>query len=186
MRFTVNETTTVLDDALRPVVPGSGVVGQVARRGHIALGYYGDEAKTARTFVEVDGTRWVLSGDLATVDTDGTVTFLGRGSICINSGGEKIHPEEVEVALKTHPAITDAVVAGIPDPRWGQKVAAVLQLHPAAPVPTREDLETHLAPLIARYKLPRLTHVVPRIQRSPSGKPDYRWAAEILEQASLR
>jgi acyl-coenzyme A synthetase/AMP-(fatty) acid ligase len=91
LRFTVNDTTTVLDDALRPVTPGSGVVGQVARRGHIALGYYRDPDKTARTFVEVDGVRWVLSGDLATVDTDGTVTFLGRGSICVNSGGEKIH-----------------------------------------------------------------------------------------------
>jgi acyl-CoA synthetase (AMP-forming)/AMP-acid ligase II len=184
LRFTVNDTTTVLDDALRPVTPGSGVVGQVARRGHIALGYYGDPHKTARTFVEVDGVRWVLSGDQATVDTDGTVHFLGRGSICINSGGEKIHPEEVEAALKTHPAVTDAVVAGIPDPRWGQRVAAVLQLHPTANTPTQEDLETHLAPLIARYKLPRLTQIVPRIQRSPSGKPDYQWATETLVHAA--
>ncbi|SMD25189.1 acyl-CoA synthetase [Kibdelosporangium aridum] len=183
-RFTVNDTTTVLDEALRPVIPGSGAVGQVARRGHIALGYYRDPDKTARTFVEVDGVRWALSGDQATVDADGSVRFLGRGTICINSGGEKIYPEEVEAALKTHPAITDAVVAGIPDPRWGQKVAAVLQLHPGTPVPTRQDLENHLAPLIARYKLPRLTHVVGRIQRSPSGKPDYKWATEILSQAA--
>lgn len=183
-RFTVNDTTAVLDDTLTPVVPGSGVVGQVARRGHIALGYYRDPGKTARTFVEAGGVRWVLSGDQATVDTDGTLHFLGRGSICINSGGEKIHPEEVEAALKTHPAITDAVVAGIPDPRWGQKVAAVLQLHPTAPTPTRQELETHLAPLIARYKLPRLTHVVRRVQRSPSGKPDYKWATETLIHAA--
>ncbi|WP_410673756.1 acyl-CoA synthetase [Amycolatopsis sp. cmx-4-68] len=182
--FTVNETTTVLDDDLRPVEPGSGVVGQVARRGHIALGYHKDPAKTARTFVEAGGVRWALTGDQATVDTDGTVQFLGRGSICINSGGEKIHPEEVEAALKSHPAITDAVVAGIPDPRWGQKVAAVLQLHPAAGEVSREDLEAHLAPLIARYKLPRLTCVVPRVERSPSGKPDYRWAAETLLRAA--
>ncbi|MEV4313721.1 acyl-CoA synthetase [Actinocrispum sp. NPDC049592] len=184
LRFTVNDTTTVLDDTLRPVAPGSGVVGQVARRGHIALGYYGDPGKTARTFVEVEGVRWVLSGDHATVDSDGTVNFLGRGAICINSGGEKIHPEEVEAALKTHPAVTDAVVAGIPDPRWGQKVAAVLQIRPTAAVPTRQDLENHLAPLIARYKLPRFTHVVPQIQRSPSGKPDYRWATETLVDAA--
>jgi acyl-CoA synthetase (AMP-forming)/AMP-acid ligase II len=183
-RFTVNDTTTVLDDALRPVTPGSGAVGQVARRGHIALGYYRDPDKTARTFVEVDGVRWVLSGDLATVDPDGTVNFLGRGSLCVNSGGEKIHPEEVEAALKTHPAITDAVVAGIPDPRWGQKVAAVLQLHPAAAVPTRHDLDDHLAPLIARYKLPRFIHIVSVIQRSPAGKPDYQWATETLTKAA--
>jgi acyl-CoA synthetase (AMP-forming)/AMP-acid ligase II len=182
--FTVNDTTTVLDADLVPVTPGSGVVGQVARRGHIALGYYGDPAKTARTFVEAGGVRWALTGDQATVDTDGTVRFLGRGAICINSGGEKIHPEEVEAALKAHPAITDAVVAGIPDPRWGQRVAAVLQLHPTADDMSREDLETHLAPLIARYKLPRVTHVVPRIQRSPSGKPDYRWATETLLRAA--
>jgi acyl-CoA synthetase (AMP-forming)/AMP-acid ligase II len=180
LRFTVNDTTTVLDDALAPVTPGSDVVGQVARHGHIALGYYGDPDRTARTFVEVDGVRWVLSGDLATVDADGTVRFLGRGSVCINSGGEKIHPEEVEAALKTHPAVTDAVVAGVPDPRWGQKVAAVLQLRPTVPVPSQQDLEEHLAPLIARYKLPRFVHIVPVIQRSPSGKPDYRWAAETL------
>ncbi|MBP2327787.1 acyl-CoA synthetase (AMP-forming)/AMP-acid ligase II [Kibdelosporangium banguiense] len=182
--FTVNDSTTVLDDTFKPVAPGSGVVGQVARRGHIAQGYYGDPDKTARTFVEVDGVRWVLSGDLATVDADGSVHFLGRSSICINSGGEKIYPEEVEAALKTHPAITDAVVAGIPDARWGQKVAAVLQFHPTAAAPSPQDLETHLAPLVARYKLPRFTHVVPRIQRSPSGKPDYRWATETLTQAA--
>lgn len=184
LHFTVNDTTTVLDDTFRPVTPGSGVVGQVARRGHIAQGYYRDPGKTARTFVEVDGVRWVLSGDMATVDTDGTVNFLGRGAICINSGGEKIHPEEVEAALKTHPAVTDAVVAGIPDPRWGQKVAAVLQLRPTAATPTRQDLETHLAARIARYKLPRFTHVVARIQRSPSGKPDYKWATETLIDAA--
>ncbi|RSM78196.1 acyl-CoA synthetase [Kibdelosporangium aridum] len=185
LRFTVNDTTTVLDDALRPVIPGSGAVGQVARRGHIAMGYYRDPDKTSRTFVVLDGARWVLSGDLATVDKDGTVNFLGRGCICINSGGEKIHPEEVEAALKTHPAVADAVVAGLPDPRWGQKVAAVLQIQPTAAPPTQQELENHLAPLIARYKLPRLVHVVPRIQRSPSGKPDYRWATETLAKCSL-
>lgn len=180
MRFTVNDTTTVFDDTLTPVAPGSGVVGQVARRGHISLGYYGDTARTARTFVEVDGVRWCLSGDQATVDADGTLRFLGRGSVCINSGGEKIYPEEVEAALKSHPAVIDAVVAGIPDPRWGQKVAAVLQLRAEAPAPSQQDLEDHLAPLIARYKLPRAIQIVPLIQRSPSGKPDYRWAAETL------
>jgi 3-oxocholest-4-en-26-oate---CoA ligase len=184
LRFTVNDNTTVLDDDLRPVTPGSGVVGQVARHGHVALGYYGDPDKSARTFVEIDGARWVLTGDLATVDADGVVQFLGRGSTSINSGGEKVFPEEVEGALKTHPAITDAVVAGIPDPRWGQKVAAVLQLRPTAAIPTRQELEDHLAPLVARYKLPRFTHVVPSIQRSPSGKPDYRWATETLTRAA--
>jgi 3-oxocholest-4-en-26-oate---CoA ligase len=184
LRFTVTDTTTVFDDTLTPVTPGSGTVGRVARRGHIALGYHKDPEKTAQTFIEIGGTRWVLTGDMATVDPDGTLLFLGRGSICINSGGEKIYPEEVEAALKSHPAITDAVVAGIPDPRWGQKVAAILQLHPTATTPTQDDLETHLAPLIARYKLPRLIHIVPQVQRSPAGKPDYPWAAATLSQAA--
>jgi acyl-CoA synthetase (AMP-forming)/AMP-acid ligase II len=183
LRFTVNARTTVFDDDLKPVVPGSGVVGRVAQRGHIPLGYYGDEAKTAKTFLVIDGERWVLPGDMATVDEDGTMRFLGRGSICINSGGEKIYPEEVEGALKSHPALIDAVVAGIPDDRWGQRVAAILQVRDGHAEPTQEDIAEHLSTRIARYKVPRFVHVVDVMQRSPSGKPDYNWAVKVLEEA---
>lgn len=180
LRFAVNAHTAVFDDDLRRVVAGSGVVGRVAQRGHIPLGYYGDEVKTAKTFVEIDGERWVMPGDMATLDADGTMRFLGRGSICINSGGEKIYPEEVEAALKSHPALVDAVVAGIPDERWGQRVAAVLQARQGVPVPTQAEIEQHLASRIARYKVPRFVHAVELMQRSPSGKPDYGWATNVL------
>jgi acyl-CoA synthetase (AMP-forming)/AMP-acid ligase II len=184
LRFAVNARTTVFDDDFVPVVPGSGTVGKVAQRGHIPLGYYGDPEKTAKTFVVVDGERWVMPGDMATVDEDGTMRFLGRGSICINSGGEKIYPEEVEGALKSHPDLVDAVVAGIPDERWGQRVAAVLQVREGVTAPTQQELEEHLSTRIARYKVPRFVHAVPLMQRSPSGKPDYGWATKVLTEAA--
>jgi acyl-CoA synthetase (AMP-forming)/AMP-acid ligase II len=183
LKFAINARTAVFDDEFKPVVPGSGVVGRVAQKGHIPLGYYGDPEKTAKTFVTIDGERWVLPGDMATVEEDGTMHFLGRGSICINSGGEKIYPEEVENAIKTHPDLQDAVVAGIPDERWGQKVAAVLQVKEGHEAPTQAELEEHLATQIARYKLPRFITVVSLMQRSPSGKPDYKWAAALLTDA---
>ncbi|MCW2570470.1 MAG: fatty-acyl-CoA synthase [Frankiales bacterium] len=184
LKFAVNTRTSVFDDERKPVQPGSGVVGRVAQRGHIPLGYYGDPVKTAETFVEIDGERWVLLGDMATVEEDGSMRFLGRGSICINSGGEKIYPEEVEGALKSMPGVIDAVVAGIPDERWGQRVAAVLQTRPGAPAPTQQEIEQHLASRIARYKVPRFVHTVETMQRSPSGKPDYGWATKVLTDAS--
>jgi acyl-CoA synthetase (AMP-forming)/AMP-acid ligase II len=184
LKFAVNERTRVFDDERKPVQPGSGVVGRVAQRGHIPVGYYGDPVKTAETFVEIDGERWVLLGDMATVEPDGSMRFLGRGSVCINSGGEKIYPEEVEGALKSMPGIIDAVVAGIPDERWGQRVAAVLQTRPGAPAPTQQEIEQHLASRIARYKVPRFVHVVETMQRSPSGKPDYGWATKVLTEAA--
>ncbi len=184
LRFLVNPRTAVFDDDLVPVVPGSGVVGRVAQKGHIPLGYYGDPEKTAKTFVVIDGVRWVMPGDMATVDEDGTMCFLGRGSICINSGGEKIYPEEVEGALKSHPALIDAVVVGIPDERWGQRVAAVLQVRDGFDVPSQEEIAEHLSTRIARYKVPRFVHAVDLMQRSPSGKPDYGWAAKVLEEAA--
>jgi acyl-CoA synthetase (AMP-forming)/AMP-acid ligase II len=184
LKFAVNARTSVFDDERKPVQPGSGVVGRVAQRGHIPVGYYGDPVKTAETFVQIDGERWVLLGDMATVEADGSMRFLGRGSICINSGGEKIYPEEVEGALKSHPDLVDAVVAGIPDERWGQRVAAVLQTRPGAAVPTQQEIEQHLASRIARYKVPRFLHAVETMQRSPSGKPDYGWATKVLTEAA--
>ena len=170
----------VLDDDLRPVVPGSGVVGRLARGGNIPLGYYKDEEKTAKTFlVAADGRRYVVPGDMATVEADGSITLLGRGSVCINTGGEKVYPEEVEAALKAHAGVFDAVVVGVPDARWGARVVAVVQARPGAEPPTLDDLDAHCRRLLAGYKVPRAVHVVNEVVRSPAGKPDYRWAADV-------
>ena len=172
------EGTVVLGDDLRPVAPGSGVVGRVARSGHIPIEYLGDPVKTAETFVTVDGVRYVIPGDNATVEPDGTITLLGRGSQSINSGGEKIFPEEVEVAIKSHPAVWDALVVGVPDERWGQRVAAVVQPREGE-TPTLASIQEHCRTKIAGYKVPRELHLVARVERSPSGKPDYRWAQTV-------
>ena len=178
-RFAVNDSTVVLDEDHRPVEPGSGVKGMLARSGHIPLGYYKDEEKTAQTFVhDADGKRWVIPGDFATVEADGTITLLGRGSVCINSGGEKIFPEEVEAALKSHPAVFDAIVVGVPDERFGQRVAAVVAPRPGE-TPTLEELAEHARTKIAGYKVPRELHLVDAVTRSPSGKADYRWAKSV-------
>ncbi|HYM14714.1 MAG TPA: acyl-CoA synthetase [Dehalococcoidia bacterium] len=175
-RFTVDPNSAVLGEDLRPVVPGSGVVGMVARRGRMPIGYYKDPVKTAATFVtDPDGVRWVVPGDRATVEADGTVTLLGRGSVCINSGGEKIYPEEVESALKSHAAIFDAVVVGVPDERWGERVAAVVQLRPGHAL-TLAELDAYARTKVSGYKVPRLLTVVDEVFRSPSGKADYKWA----------
>ena len=170
--------TVVLDDDLQVVEPGSGVVGKMARGGNVPLRYHKDPEKSAATFVEVDGRRYAVSGDFAIVEEDGAMTLLGRGSVCINSGGEKIYPEEVEAALKAHPAVFDAVVVGVPDERWGERVAAVVQPRPGQ-TPTIEDLGAHCRDLVAGYKVPRELHLVDRIERSPSGKPDYPWAKNV-------
>src|SRR5581483_7059109 len=183
LRFTVNERTAVLTDELKPVIPGSGEVGRVAQRRHVPLGYYNDPEKTAATFVEIDGERWVLLGDMARVEDDGTITVLGRGAVCINTGGEKVFPEEVEAALKAHPAVFDAVVTGVPDPAYGQRVAAVVQLRPDATDVGATDLEQHARTRVAGYKVPRAIVFVESIQRSPSGKADYPWAARIAREA---
>lgn len=176
-RVKIDASTEVLDENGNPVQPGSGVVGILARRGHIPLGYYKDEAKTAATFKEFKGVRYAIPGDFARVEEDGTVTMLGRGSVSINSGGEKIYPEEVEGALKTHPEIFDALVVGIDDERWGQRVVAVVQCRGESR-PTLEELRPMLTQEIAPYKLPRSLWFVDEIKRSPAGKPDYRWAKE--------
>jgi len=184
-RFTVDDRTAVLDDDLRPVVPGSGVVGRLARRGHVPLGYHKDEAKTAATFVTVDGERWVLPGDMATVDEDGTVVLLGRGSGSINTGGEKVFPEEVEGVLKGHPAVYDVLVVGTPDERWGETVTAVVQLRPGAEL-TVEELADFGRQNLAGYKLPRRLVLVDEVQRGANGKPDYAWAkATALESVAV-
>jgi acyl-CoA synthetase (AMP-forming)/AMP-acid ligase II len=174
--------SVVLDDDLVPVEPGSGVVGLLARGGNIPLGYYKDEAKTAATFVtSAEGVRYAIPGDFAKVEADGTITLLGRGSVCINSGGEKIYPEEVEGAVKSHPAVFDAIVVGVADERWGQSVAAVIQLREGAEAPDVAGLADHCRTTIAGYKVPRRVVVVEEVVRSPSGKPDYPWAKATAE-----
>ncbi len=175
--------TVVLDEQLRPVEPGSGVVGKIARSGDIPLCYYNDPVKTAEVFVTVDGVRHVMPGDYATVEADGSITLLGRGSISINSGGEKIYPEEVEAVVRSHPDVFDAVVVGAPDDRWGQQVAAIIQVRPGHPAPSLESLQRHCRTRLAGYKVPRRLHLVDQVQRSPAGKPDYRWAADIVGAA---
>jgi acyl-CoA synthetase (AMP-forming)/AMP-acid ligase II len=174
-RFAMGEHTMVLDDDGVPLAPGSGVVGRLARKGYMPLGYYKDEAKTASTFVVLNGERWVVPGDMARVEEDGSITLLGRGSVSINSGGEKIFPEEVELALKSHPDVFDVVVVGVPDERWGERVAAVVKPRGGA-TPDADALAAHARETIAAYKVPKEVHLVDEIVRSPSGKADYRWA----------
>ncbi|MCA2209382.1 MULTISPECIES: acyl-CoA synthetase [Nocardia] len=176
-RVKIDAATQVLDEDGKPVEPGSGVVGMLARSGHIPLGYYKDEAKSAATFKEYNGIRYAIPGDYARVEEDGTVTMLGRGSVSINSGGEKIYPEEVEGALKAHPEIFDALVVGVEDERWGQRVCAVVQCR-GDKRPTLTELRPLLTQEIASYKQPRSLWFVDEIKRSPAGKPDYRWAKE--------
>ncbi|NUR85150.1 MAG: acyl-CoA synthetase [Nonomuraea sp.] len=183
LRYQPNATVglAVLDDKLEPV--GEGQLGTVARAGRIAFGYYNDPDKTARTFVtDASGTRWLLTGDLATVDADGTINVFGRGSQCINTGGEKVFPEEVEAVLKGHPAVFDAVVTGIPDERWGSRVAAVIEPRPGVEL-ARADLDAHCRERLSGYKVPRTYAFVDEMVRSPAGKADYRWARETATAA---
>jgi acyl-CoA synthetase (AMP-forming)/AMP-acid ligase II len=171
--------SVVLDENLDVVAPGSGVVGKVARKGNIPIGYYKDPVKTAETFVtDRNGVRYAMPGDFAMLEADGTITLLGRGSVSINSGGEKIFPEEVEGAVKSHPDVYDCIVVGVPDDRWGSRVAAVVQPRGDA-APDLEAIREHCRTKIAGYKLPRELHLVAEVRRSPSGKPDYRWAKDV-------
>lgn len=179
-RVTIDKTTAVLGDDGNEVEPGSGVSGIIAKCGHIPVGYYKDEKKTAETFQTINGVRYAIPGDYAQVEADGTVTMLGRGSVSINSGGEKIYPEEVEGALKAHPDVFDAVVVGVADPKFGQHVAAVVQPRDGAR-PALEDLRSFVRSEIAGYKVPRSLWFVDTVQRSPAGKPDYRWAQAQTE-----
>ncbi|MFI6358372.1 acyl-CoA synthetase [Streptomyces sp. NPDC050743] len=184
-RLRVNSRTRVVDPVTREPVTAGGT-GRVAQCGHVPLGYYNDPRKTAETFFEKDGQRWVLLGDMATVDEDGVVTVLGRGSQCINTGGEKVYPEEVEQALKAHPDVYDALVAGVPDATWGNHVAAVVQLREGASHPSLADIQSHCRTRLAGYKIPRQLVITDSIQRSPSGKADYRWAREVAVAADRR
>ncbi|RAY11252.1 acyl-CoA synthetase [Actinomadura craniellae] len=177
-RFMMKPGITVLDDDLRPVKPGE--IGRLARSGHIPLGYYNDPQKTASTFfTDAEGTRWSVPGDFASLEPDGTIVLLGRGSLMINTGGEKVYPEEVEVALKDHPDVYDAIVVGLPDERFGQRVAAVIAPRPGAR-PTLEEISGHLRGRLAGYKLPRQIHLVDEVRRTAVGKSDYAWARAVF------
>jgi acyl-CoA synthetase (AMP-forming)/AMP-acid ligase II len=180
--FRMNDETSVLkQDLSGPLAPGSEESGWLARRGHVPLGYFKDAEKTAGTFPVIDGTRYAVPGDHAKLAADGSIIVLGRGSVSINSGGEKIYPEEVEQALKHHPAVYDAVVVGTPNDRFGQQVTAVVQAR-AGDVPPETELIELCAQHLARYKLPRAIIFVDEMVRSPSGKADYRWAKRTALQ----
>jgi 3-oxocholest-4-en-26-oate---CoA ligase len=171
--FALNPGVVVFDEHDRLVEPGSDVVGMVASTsGNVPLGYYKDPEKSARTFREIDGIRYTFHGDMATVAADGTVTLLGRGSHCINTGGEKVFPEEVEEAVKTHPSVRDCLVFGVDDERFGQRVAAVVSIEPGADV-TPEELVEHTRSRISHFKTPRAVTIVDEVPRAPNGKADY-------------
>jgi len=174
--FNTDDHTVVLNEALtRRLEPGEDEIGWLARRGHVPLGYLGDEAKTRRTYPTIGGVRYSVPGDRAQPASDGTMRIFGRDSVCINTGGEKVFAEEVEEALKHHSAVYDAVVTGTPSERWGEQVTAVVSLRPDVKV-TAEDLRETAAAKISRYKLPKAVVFVDEVVRSPTGKPDYRWA----------
>jgi fatty-acyl-CoA synthase len=180
-RFVMGPGTTVLDDDLQPLTPGDGRIGRLARSGRIPLGYFKDEVKTAATFpVDAAGVRWTIPGDLATVEADGTITVHGRGSASINSGGEKIFPEEVEAAVKAHPDVYDAIVVGIPDARFGEQVAVALRPKPGTATVTLEAIQSHCRTLIAGYKVPRRLLLVDDIPLTAAGKPDTKAAKALF------
>ncbi len=179
-RFKLNPATKVFTEDGREVRPGSGEIGLVANGGMVPLGYYKDPEKSARTFREVGGVRYSFPGDMATVEADGSITLLGRGSNCINSGGEKIFPEEVEEALKAHPAVEDALVFGVPDERFGQRVVGVASAAPGT-TPAPDAIVADARRRLASYKLPKQLLIVERVPRAPNGKPDYAAAKRLFE-----
>ena len=176
-RFINDGRTLVLDEDMKPVAPGSGIMGHIARAGPIPRGYWRDETKSATVFVTIDGVRYSIPGDFAILEADGTMTLLGRGSQCINTSGEKVFPEEVEEALKTHPAVEDALVFGVADEKWGQAVTAVVE----APAGTdTEALRAHVRTALAGYKTPKRIVIVGKVPRAPNGKADYAAAKAMV------
>ena len=180
--FRIGPTTRVVDDDGKDVVPGSGERGRIAVRGHIPIGYYGDPVKTAETFLTIDGVVHVVAGDWAEVDEDGTIRLLGRGSVCINTGGEKVFPEEVEEAIKAQPGVRDAVVVGVPDERFGEMVVAVVEPTPGAAVDPGA-LTTELRDHLAGYKVPRRV-IVREVGRAANGKADYRGLRDVAIESA--
>lgn len=174
-RFELGPNTQVFNEAGEPVQPGSGERGILAVGGHLPIGYYGDPEKSAETWQTIAGQRWSVPGDWATVEDDGTIILLGRGSVCINTGGEKVYPEEVEEALKLHPEVLDTNVVGVPDERWGQAITAVVEMVPGATV-SDDDLRASVKQHLAGYKAPKSVVRVDKVARRANGKSDYKWA----------
>jgi fatty-acyl-CoA synthase len=177
-KFALAPTSKVFDADDREVVPGSGEIGFLAASGFIPFGYYKDPEKSARTFREIDGVTYSFLGDQATVEADGSITLLGRGSHCINTAGEKVFPEEVEEALKTHPAVEDSAVFGVPDPDFGERVTALVQPVAGRAV-DQDDVIAHVKARLAGYKAPRVVLTVRQIPRTTVGKVDYVAAREL-------
>jgi 3-oxocholest-4-en-26-oate---CoA ligase len=178
-RFRLGANARVLDDDDRDVVAGSGDAGVLAVAVSTGVGYYNDPERSAATFRDIDGRRHAIPGDWAVPHADGTITLLGRGSGCINTGGEKVWPEEVEETLKGHPDVIDALVVGIADDEWGETVAAVVAVVPGT-APSPDALGEWVADRLARYKRPRRVKLVDEVQRTTIGKADYAWAREQL------
>ena len=179
-RFQMKPNTAVLDDDNRPTEAGAGVIGRLATTGHIPLGYHKDPVKSAATFPTVDGVRWAIPGDAARMEVDGTITIFGRGSNCINTGGEKVFPEEVEAKVKAHPGVQDAFVLGRADERFGQRVAAVIARRPGAET-SLDEIRVFLRDHLAGYKLPKEAVFVDAMSYTGPGKPDYAWAKAQFE-----
>jgi fatty-acyl-CoA synthase len=177
-KFKLGPRTKLFTEDFREILPGSKEQGLVARAGSIPAGYYKDPEKTAKTFPVIDGVRYSIPGDWATADEDGTLNLLGRGNQCINSGGEKIFPEEVEEALKTHPAVEDSLVIGIPDEKWGQAVTALVT---SVGEVLEQDLTSHVKQSLAAYKAPKRYLFLETIPRQPNGKADYVTAKRLAE-----
>jgi len=171
--FRLGENTVVITDDGRRVEPGSGDIGRVAVGGYQPVGYYKDPEKTAATFIEFEGKRYSCPGDYAMVEEDGTLTLLGRGSVVIDTGGEKVFPEEVEEVLKTFPGVRDAVVVGVPDERFGEVVTAVVEPLPGTALP-EDEVVAHVRGRLANYKVPKSVLIVDTIGRAPNGKVDYK------------
>lgn len=172
-KFELGPTTRVITDEGHDVVPGSGELGRVALPGRTPIGYYKDDVKSAQTFVVIDGQRYSIPGDYATVEADGSVTLLGRGSQCINTGGEKVYPEEVEECLKLHPSVADAAVVGVPDEKWGEAITALVEPHEGNDIDS-DELIAHVKSRLAAYKAPKMIVSVGTIGRAANGKLDYK------------
>ena len=183
-RFLPAPGVTVLDEDGMPIAPGAGTPGMVAVPGSIPEGYYKDETKTAATFRQIGGVRYSIPGDWATIEADGTISLLGRGSQCINTGGEKVYPEEVEEAIKRHEAVDDCLVFGVPDERFGQRVVGVASLTPGASA-TVDDVLADVRGRLSAYKVPRLLAVVDEVPRAANGKADYPAARKLFEASSV-
>jgi fatty-acyl-CoA synthase len=179
-KFALGARARVFDEDDQPVLPGSGRQGLVAVGAPIPVGYYKDPEKTARTFRTINGERYSIPGDFCIVEPDGTLTLLGRGNACINTAGEKVFPEEVEEALKTHPDIEDALVVGLPDPKWGQVVTGVVRLHPGKTL-DEQALVAHVRQHLAAYKSPKRIFAGDVNLRAPNGKADYKTAKAFAE-----